>query len=271
MTPGPTPARRAAARWPVELGILAALLVAYDVVRAAQGTDAGLALAHSRDLLMLEGRLFDFVEVPLNNWIGTVPVVAVAACYFYALMHYVMTPTVLFLTRREGGWHYWRGYWAFVVATAMALVVYAMWPVAPPRLVPGLGIADVMRDFSQYGWWGSAASAPRGIGQATNQYAAMPSLHFGWSLWCAIQMWGLRSRAWRLAAVIYPTVQLLVILATGNHFFVDVLGGAACVALAYTAVDLPRVVARSDRLPSAELAATSFSSVRHEGLEPPTR
>ncbi|MCD4527264.1 phosphatase PAP2 family protein [Nocardioides sp. cx-173] len=176
--------------------------------------------------------------MPLNTWIGTVPVVAVTACYFYALMHYVMTPAVLLLSRRHGGWHYWRGYWAIVLASALALAVYAAWPAAPPRLMPDLGIADVMRDFSAYGWWGSAASAPRGIGDATNQYAAMPSLHFGWSLWCAIQLWGLPSRAWRVVAVAYPSLQVLVVLATGNHFLLDVLGGAACVVLAYAVVGL---------------------------------
>jgi membrane-associated phospholipid phosphatase len=95
-----------------------------------------------------------------------------------------------------------------------------------------------MRDYSAYGWWGSAASAPRGIGDATNQYAAMPSLHFGWSLWCAVQLWGLPSRAWRVPAVVYPVLQVLVVLATGNHFLLDVVGGAAVVVLAYLAVGL---------------------------------
>ena len=82
------------------------------------------------------------------------------------------------------------GYVALVVASAIGLICYALFPAAPPRLVPGLGMVDVLQRFSAYGWWGAAASAPRGIGDATNQFAAMPSLHFGWSLWCGIQMWG---------------------------------------------------------------------------------
>ena len=101
------------------------------------------------------------------------------------------------------------------------------------RLVPGIGITDVMAHFSQYGWWGSAASAPRGIGDATNQFAAMPSLHFGWSLWCAVQMWGLGAWWWRAGAVAYPSIQLFVVLATGNHFLLDTMGGALCVLVAY--------------------------------------
>jgi hypothetical protein len=58
-------------------------------------------------------------------------------------------------------------------------VVYALYPVAPPRLVPDLGVLDVLRDYADHGWWGSAASAPRGIGDATNQYAALPSMQAG--------------------------------------------------------------------------------------------
>lgn len=223
--------------WVVELGVLVALFAAYNVIRAAQGTDISAAFVHSEDILRIEGGLFDHLELPLNTWIGTVPVIAVLACYFYALMHYAMTPLVLLMSRKYGGWHYWRGYWAIVVASAVALVIYAAWPAAPPRLIPGIGIADVMRDFSGYGWWGSAASAPRGIGDATNQFAAMPSLHCGWAFWCAIQMWGFPSKWWRIPAVLYPTLQVIVVMATGNHFLLDILGGLLCVMIAFAVME----------------------------------
>jgi hypothetical protein len=220
----------------IELGAMVILAVIYNTVRADGGGDRALAMAHARDIARLEGWVFDHLELSLDHWIVGVPVLAVAACYFYALMHYVMTPTVLVLSRRRGGWQYWRGYWALVVASAIALVIYANWPLAPPRLMPELGTIDVMRQFADAGWWGDAASAPRGLGDATNQFAAMPSLHFGWSLWCGIQMWGFGSRRWRVAAVAYPTLQVVVVLATANHFLLDVLGGGACVLAGYTVV-----------------------------------
>ncbi|WP_300682819.1 phosphatase PAP2 family protein [Nocardioides sp.] len=241
------------AHWVVELGVLIALFTAYNLIRAAQGTDISAAFAHSQDILRVEGGIFDHLELPLNTWIGTVPVIAVSACYFYALMHYAMTPMVLLVSRKHGGWHYWRGYWAIVVASGIALVIYAAWPAAPPRLIPGIGIADVMRDFSSYGWWGSAASAPRGIGDATNQFAAMPSLHCGWAFWCSIQMWGFPSKWWRIPAVLYPVLQVIVVMATGNHFLLDILGGAACVAIAYGVMELIRRVSRHRQ--AARLAA----------------
>ena len=225
--------RVVASRAVVELGAMTILAVIYNTVRAGGGSDKAIAMAHARDIVRIEGWIFEHLELSLDHWIVGVPVLAVAACYFYALMHYVMTPTILVLSRRRGGWQYWRGYWALVVASAIALVIYANWPLAPPRLMPELGTVDVMRHFASAGWWGDAASAPRGLGDATNQFAAMPSLHFGWSLWCGIQMWGFGSRKWRIVAVTYPTLQALVVIATANHFGLDVLGGALCVLLAY--------------------------------------
>ena len=124
-----------------------------------------------------------------------------------------------------------------MVASAFALVVYALYPVAPPRLVPDLGIVDVMRDYASYGWWGDAASVPRGIGDATNQFAAMPSMHCGWATWCGIQMWQLGGRRWRNAAVSYPLTMALTVVATGNHYVLDVVAGVAAVVLAYLVVE----------------------------------
>ncbi|RNM16968.1 phosphatase PAP2 family protein [Nocardioides pocheonensis] len=223
----------------IELGAMSILAIIYNTVRAGGGDDdRAEAMAHARDIANLEGVVFRHLELSLDHWIITVPVLAVAACYFYALMHYVMTPTILVLSRRRGGWRYWRGYWALVVGSAIALVIYANWPLAPPRLMPELGTIDVMQHFAAAGWWGDAASAPRGLGDATNQFAAMPSLHFGWSLWCGIQMWGFGRRRWRIAAVAYPTLQALVVLATANHFLLDVVGGAACILLGYAVVTL---------------------------------
>jgi hypothetical protein len=231
---------RAFARsWVLELGVFLALAIGYNIVRAMPHVDAAFGpYQHATTILHAEGAIFEHLEEPLNQWINSVPMIAVGACYFYAVLHYVATPTVFFVSRRHGGWQYWRGYWALILASGIALVVYALYPVAPPRLLPGLDIVDTMREFSRYGWWGGAASAPRGIGDATNQFAAMPSMHFGWALWCATQMWGFRTTLWRALALLYPTILAIVVLATGNHFVLDIIGGAACVVTAYIVVQV---------------------------------
>lgn len=223
-----------------ELVVLLLLFVGYNVVRALPDATASVAVEHARVLLSLEGAVFTHLESSLNSWLISSPALAIAACYYYAALHYVMTPMVLLISRHRGGWRYWRGYWTLILASALALVGYALYPVAPPRLVPGLGVVDVLRSFAHYGWWGSAASAPRSIGDATNQFAALPSMHVGWALWCAIQMWSFGGRPWRALVVAYPTLLAVIVLATGNHYLVDVLAGAACVLSAHGALEVFR-------------------------------
>ena len=230
---------RAFARsWVLEIAVVVGLAIAYNLIRAIPHGNELEPFRHAEDILSLEGPLFDVLERPLNEWINTVPLIAVIACYYYAVLHYAATPIVFFLSRRRGGWLYWRGYWALIIASGIALGIYALYPAAPPRLMNGLGIVDIMREYADYGWWGSAASAPRGIGDATNQFAAMPSMHFGWSLWCAIQMWKFGTKLSRSLAILYPTILAFVVLATGNHFLLDILGGAACVVAGYAIVEL---------------------------------
>lgn len=229
---------RAAVAW--EVMVFAVLLVAYNGVRALGGDDPAAAYAHARSVVLAQGALSLEVEQATNRWLTAVPVAAVVACYLYALLHYALTPLVLWVSRRRGGWSYHRGYWALVVASGLALAVYATYPVAPPRLMPGLGISDVMRDYSAYGWWGASASAPRGLGDATNEFAAMPSMHCGWALWCGVQLWQLGGLWWRALGVAYPSTMALIVVATGNHFVLDVVAGGLAVVLGYAVVVLAR-------------------------------
>jgi hypothetical protein len=231
--------------WRGELVVLVGLMIGYNVVRGMGGDDAQDAVVHAWSLVHAEGSVLHWFEKGLNTGLVHLPVLAVVACYAYALLHYAMTPLVLLRSRAIGGPAYWRGYWSLVIASGIALVIYALYPVAPPRLMPELHIVDVLRHFSQYGWWGSAASAPRGIGDATNQYAAMPSMHCGWALWCGLQMWGFGGRIWRTVAVAYPTSIALIVIATGNHFVLDVLAGMLCVLVAHEIaawLPVPRLV-----------------------------
>ncbi|QLQ09446.1 MAG: phosphatase PAP2 family protein [Nocardioidaceae bacterium] len=213
----------------LELVALAVLAVAYNVIRAQAGNDVAAAFQNAADIIRIEGPIFDKIEIPLNQAMATMPLIAVPACYFYAVLHYLVTPTILFISWKRGGIAYRRGYWTLILASAIGLAIYATYPLAPPRLMTGMGTIDVMREFSHYGWWGGAASAPTAIGDATNQFAAMPSLHCGWAIWCGIQMWGFGGRIWKTLAIAYPALQVYVVIATANHYLLDVMGGAAVV------------------------------------------
>jgi hypothetical protein len=113
---------------------------------------------------------------------------------------------------------------------------------APPRMLPGY--VDTLAMTAQHGWWGSDASAPRGLGAMTNQLAAMPSLHVGWALWCAWVVFTLTRKRWvRIAALVYPLGTTLVVVGTANHYVLDAVGGALVMLIGIRLVGLrPRVI-----------------------------
>jgi hypothetical protein len=184
-------------------------------------------------------------------------VLAVAASYWYSLLHYLVTPAVLFWVYRARPLAYRQVRDALVLASGIGLLGFTLLPMAPPRMLPGF--VDTLAMTANAGWWGDDASAPRGLGELTNQLAAMPSLHVGWAVWVAWVVVRLTKRRWlRALAVAYPVMTTLVVVATANHYLLDAVAGAAVVALA---VRLSRRTARWGRavaaLPAAVTAATA--------------
>jgi hypothetical protein len=122
-----------------------------------------------------------------------------------------------------------------MLATVIGLIGFSLLPVAPPRMLPGF--VDTMAQYSGTGWWSTDASVPRGVGSFTNQFAAMPSLHVGWALWCGWQMLRHgRHLITRVSGVVYPALITLVVIATGNHYLLDAVAGCAVVFFAMVAV-----------------------------------
>jgi hypothetical protein len=254
-----TPESRPAPRrhWAREVALLGALYVGYSVARMVTGADLPGALAHGHDLLDIESALHLDIEAPANAALEAVPVLAVAASYWYSLLHYLVTPAVLFWVYRARPRAYRQVRDALVLASGIGLLGFTLLPMAPPRMLPGF--VDTLAMTANAGWWGDDASAPRGLGELTNQLAAMPSLHVGWAVWVAWVVVRLTKRRWlRVLAVAYPVMTTLVVVATANHYLLDAVAGAAVVALA---VRLSRRTARWGRaaavLPAAVAAATA--------------
>ena len=191
----------------------------------------GEAHERGRQLLRVEQMLYLDIERPLNTFVIAAPAVGVVAAYLYATLHYLLTPAVLawIAIRRPHG--YRRARTSLLVATAVGLVCYWLLPTAPPRLLDA-GFTDVMAHFSGIGWWGEAASAPRGLEDFSNQFAALPSLHVGWAVWVAI---ALRANVRRTSLKpwlwCYPLLMGVVVMATANHYLIDAVAGAICVLL----------------------------------------
>jgi hypothetical protein len=115
----------------------------------------------------------------------------------------------------------------------LALAGFVSFPTAPPRLLPAAdGFTDTMAQHASVGWWSASGSVPMGLGSMTNEFAAMPSLHVGWALWCGLLLFRCsRDRTVRTLGLLYPVVITLVVMGTGNHFLLDCAAGAALVVI----------------------------------------
>ncbi|MFZ3495309.1 phosphatase PAP2 family protein [Streptomyces sp. 5.8] len=157
---------------------------------------------------------------------------------YYATVHF--PATVLFLV-----WLYVRRpaqyLWArrvLAVLTGAALVLHLAFPLAPPRM---LGAAHLIDTGQVYGptVYGAAPAADT----MANQFAAMPSLHFGWALMLALGMIAATSSRWRALWLLHPLVTLLVVVGTANHYWLDAI--VATLLLGAALLLVPRPVGRS--------------------------
>ncbi|MBW8090597.1 phosphatase PAP2 family protein [Streptomyces hygroscopicus subsp. hygroscopicus] len=221
-------------RWWTELPLIAVVYAAYSAGRLLARGDVSTAVDHGLAILHFEQRLNIDFESPLNDIFTANAAIGIPADFAYASLHYVLTPAILvwLWKRRTASDYRFLRTW-LLVSTLIGLIGFTLMPTCPPRLLEaGHGFVDTMAQYGSYGWWGGEASAPRGLGGLTNQYAAMPSLHVGWALWCGIALWRHGRSVWAKAgAVVYPLVITLVVMGTANHYFLDAAAGAATMGI----------------------------------------
>jgi hypothetical protein len=192
-------------------------------------------------------------EIALNTAVSSHHLLAIIVDYHYATLHYVVTPAVLvwLLVSHPGVYRHARR--IIVATTVIGLIGFWLTPVAPPRMLGSHGFVDTMAEFAAYGWWASDASAPRGLGGLTNEFAAMPSLHVGWAIWCGWAMYKYGRHRWlQIAGILYPASTVVVVMATANHFFLDVVAGAVVVVLGGLTVNLGERLVQRRRLRAAD-------------------
>jgi hypothetical protein len=215
--------------------VLAALFTGYKLTRYAVAGRIDLAFANARRVIELERLLhLDFESSLQHVFLHTRGVVVVLNRY-YVSMHFTTTLVFLvwvFLVHGERYAHVRR---VLVMTTAIALVLHVVFPLAPPRMMPGF--VDTMATFGPNAY-GSAREA-----SLANQYAAMPSVHFAWSLVVAYGLVHAARARLRWLVAVHPTLTLTAILVTANHYWLDAAAGAAVFLMAYATET--RVHARS--------------------------
>ncbi len=231
------PRAKRTARLTVEAALIAVGYLCYTLLRNAVPTHESRARLRAGELLRWESAVHLDPERTLNTALAGLRPLAVAADYYYATAHFLVVIAVAVWAARRAPGQARRLRGAFYTLNGLALAGFWLFPLAPPRLLTGYGFIDTVAAFHTWGSWGSTS-----VDAASNQFAAMPSLHVGWALWCTVTIWTLtRHRIVRLLAAGYPVLTALVVLGTANHYLLDVAGGALALLLALAATAaLPR-------------------------------
>jgi F0F1-type ATP synthase assembly protein I len=157
------------------------------------------------------------------------------ANWLYGTLHFLVTAAVFVVLLRYRPARYQRWRTSFVVASVLAFTWQRLVPVAPPRLIPDGAGGTLLDDWLRL--HASPWSFDSGlISEAASHYAAMPSMHVGWAVLSAAAIWHCCGRTGRSVAVAYPLLITVVVIATGNHFLFDAVGGAAVAVASLVAV-----------------------------------
>ena len=190
--------------------------VCYFLVRGGVIDRTGDALQNARWIIDLQRSLGVFVEPAVNAWTLRAPW---RVDFFDFVYFWLDFPLIIVI----GGVLFWRNRHnytllrdALLISGAFALVFYWAFPVAPPRFLPEWGFVDTLQQFAHLSYQAQSLSA------FVNPFAAVPSLHVGWSLLLAIVLFKTTRRAWiRGAGMVVLILQSVAVIATANHYLFD--------------------------------------------------
>jgi membrane-associated phospholipid phosphatase len=211
-----------------QTGLVALGVYLYFRIRNLTEGSRDLAVAHAHDLVTLEESLRIDIEQAVQAPVTASARLETFANWIYIWGHWpVIIATMLWLS-----WQHRHVFLrlrdSMMISGALGMLVFVTYPVAPPRLVP-LGLVDTVTENS---------SAYRVLQppQFTNQFAAMPSLHAGWDLLVGIAIvTAATTVALRVVGYLMPVLMMLSVVATANHYVIDVVAGVALVLLAHVA------------------------------------
>ena len=203
----------------VEAAVLALAFPLYYLVRGSVHARVTEAFRHSTQIAGLEQRLHIFQEARLEQWVlpyeGLVRFLNLV--YVWGHLPLIVALAVWLYFRRRETYLLMRN--AFLISGGIGLVIFSLYPVAPPRMLPEFGFVDTVTLLDP----SSRSLQPSFF---VNQYAAMPSLHFGWNLLVGVALWmATRHLLLRAIGLASPAIMGAAIVLTGNHYFLDMSAG----------------------------------------------
>lgn len=227
--------RRVGRRDLLEAAIVAVAFLLYFAVRGSVVDRPAEAFANALDVISVQRKLGFLWEPDMHEWVlGNLSLVQAAnIVYFWLHFPLIVVFGICLYLRGRHRYTFLRD--AFLASGAISLIVYGLYPVAPPRLLPQLaqelglplpgdvaGFVDTMNVYLKY------AYQTQETGAFVNPYAAMPSLHFGWDFLLGLGIIWVSRRPWALMlGVALPVMQILAVVITANHYLLDVFAGMA--------------------------------------------
>ena len=207
--------------------IWAGFVLAYQVVRGVADRSPAAAFDNARGVIDFERRVTGLWELSLQSWTESFHALGVLVSWTYWLSQFAVVCLALL-------WVYFRHYDHFIrfrnllmLANVIGLVGYVLMPTAPPRYFPELGFVDTLAAV------GTANHGSALVELASNPYAAMPSLHAADALIVGATLAILVRRPWLKALwLVWPAWVWFAVMATANHFWLDIVAGVAVVLVA---------------------------------------
>lgn len=207
-----------------EILVILPAAILYFLVRGLVGASEATAVQHAEQIISLERRLGIWWEPRLQEFIlgSTWRIDLVNWIYIWAHWPVIALVVTWLILRHFDRYPQYRS--ALLISGVIGMIIFATYPVAPPRLMPGYDFVDTVSEQSNsYRLLQPPALA--------NPYAAMPSLHFGWNLLMGIALVREASqRTLRVAGVLIPVAMLLSIVLSANHYLLDAVAGGVIVS-----------------------------------------
>ncbi len=239
--------------WWREALIVLVLDIVYETIRNLSSAKPDVAHRNAIRIIDWQRSLGLWHEPAMQQWALNWTPLIVFANYFYGSVYIGATVFgLIFLYRKHpDDYPLWRN--TLAIGTLLGLVGFATFPLMPPRLLDTMGgdaygFIDTLIKYPTF--WSFDSEAMKTI---SNQFAAMPSLHCGWSFW-GLAVFYPRVRTWwgRTLAVLYPVMTIYVVVITANHYFLDAVGGLAIFVVGYA---VARAFTRAGRRAPREVAA----------------
>jgi membrane-associated phospholipid phosphatase len=216
--------------WPDAVNQLALFALAdlcYETVRGVAEGNSALAFANARWIVEAEQSMGLFVERDIQSWVMNDRLLVDFANFMYVNSHFIVTSCLLVWIYLRHNRHFYFVRNMFMVAMGLALIGYLSFPTAPPRFLPELGFVDTIA------YYADVRHDSALVAVFINPYAAVPSMHVAFALMLAAPAVRL-VRRWpaKLLWALYPPLVTGVVIATGNHWWLDAAAGALVALLA---------------------------------------